>query len=288
MKKNKIFKNQAFSLIELSIVLIIIGLVITGVIGGNSLIKSARIARARQLSKNFISSWGNVVPRPTMWFESSDKKYVNLDDNNKVERLIDRSGNGHHAVQITENNRPLYKEDEFNSLPALDFNGTSNYLSYSNIGGSYENTIIAVIEDDSFANFCHIMGSDKYNIGAIHFAITTNKKLGYSVNSNGGWTFFSNSNLSLNKKYIVILDMNEIDINYYINTSNDGNQNNNNVNILSLGPGAIGAWSNNAGLVERFFDGQIAEIIVFDEALTTEGREYVEDYLGKKWGIKLN
>ena len=61
--------NKAFSLIELSIVLIIIGLLIAGIIGGKSLIESAKI-------RNVVNEFNNLE-------KSNDKS-----NNNKAFSLI--------------------------------------------------------------------------------------------------------------------------------------------------------------------------------------------------------
>ena len=37
----------------------------------------------------------------------------------------------------------------------------------------------------------------------------------------------------------------------------------------------------------QYWNGDIAEIIVFNRALKTEERQAVEKYLGQKWGIKV-
>lgn len=55
--KNKNTKNLAFSLIELSIVLIIIGLLVAGVVGGKSLIESAKI----RAFSNELNGWKQAV-----------------------------------------------------------------------------------------------------------------------------------------------------------------------------------------------------------------------------------
>ena len=48
----KKLKQKAFSLIELAIVLLIIGVIIAGIFAGNFLIKKARISTARTLTNS--------------------------------------------------------------------------------------------------------------------------------------------------------------------------------------------------------------------------------------------
>jgi hypothetical protein len=38
----------------------------------------------------------------------------------------------------------------------------------------------------------------------------------------------------------------------------------------------------------EYMNGQIGEIIIFDRALKTEERKSIEQYLGKKWSIKVS
>ncbi len=52
-------KNQAFTLIELSIVLVIIGLIVGGVIGGKSLVKNARMGRVVSDVANYQMAFNN-------------------------------------------------------------------------------------------------------------------------------------------------------------------------------------------------------------------------------------
>ena len=66
--QNKSPKPSAFSLIELSIVLIIIGLLAGGIVAGSVLVKRARIESAKSLTnKSPIKATEDLA----MWFEGS-------------------------------------------------------------------------------------------------------------------------------------------------------------------------------------------------------------------------
>lgn len=49
----------------------------------------------------------------------------------------------------------------------------------------------------------------------------------------------------------------------------------------------IGARWVTSGL-GNFYNGNVAEIIIFNRALKTEERKSIESYLGKKWGVKIS
>jgi prepilin-type N-terminal cleavage/methylation domain-containing protein len=64
----KTYKKQAFSLIEISIVLLIIGILVAGIISGKEMISEARIKAAQAASKR---SPINKIPDLAVWLDSS-------------------------------------------------------------------------------------------------------------------------------------------------------------------------------------------------------------------------
>ncbi len=63
-KKNK----KAFTLIELAVVMILIGLLVTGIVGGQVLIQSAQLAKAKSLTN---SAPVMTVEDLTLWLETT-------------------------------------------------------------------------------------------------------------------------------------------------------------------------------------------------------------------------
>ena len=67
----KNFHKKAFSLVELSMVILIIGILIAGVSQGIDLYQDMRLATARSLTQN---SRVNRIEDLTMWFEATSEK----------------------------------------------------------------------------------------------------------------------------------------------------------------------------------------------------------------------
>ena len=127
-------KLRAFSLIELSITILVIGILIAGITSASRLVRTSKISKAQALTKSSpISSIDGIA----MWLETTSEESFGktFSDN---ETLSGNSGTDiwfdtnplsnikHNAKSAGVN--PSYSIDGINSLPTLYFNGTSQYL----------------------------------------------------------------------------------------------------------------------------------------------------------------
>ena len=124
-------KHKAFSLIELSIVIVIIGIIIAGVTQGSRLVKQMKLSSARtQTQSSPISSIKNLE----LWLESTSEKSFDdaeTEDGATVTTWYDinpQSSVKNNATQATDANKPIYVSSAINGLPALSGNGTSTVL----------------------------------------------------------------------------------------------------------------------------------------------------------------
>jgi prepilin-type N-terminal cleavage/methylation domain-containing protein len=129
MSKNK--SITAFSLIELSIVILIIGILVAGVTQSSRLVRAIRLQTARSLT---TSSPVSSIKNLTMWYETTLEKSVDeseRQDGIEVSKWFDISPTAvtkNDATQATLANRPKFTDNMINGLPALKFDGTADYF----------------------------------------------------------------------------------------------------------------------------------------------------------------
>ena len=149
----KSISKKAFSLIELSVVLIIISALIVAITKASDLIYDARLASAKTLTANSpIFDISDLI----LWLEPTLKNSFGVEetgDNQTISSWYDSSGNIPNnkmtAAQNTTANKPLYKKQGVNNLPSLYFDGVNDFLSITNnnyvsISGSF--TIFTVFK----------------------------------------------------------------------------------------------------------------------------------------------
>ena len=145
-------RASAFSLIEISIVILIIGILVAGVTQGSRLINQAKLNSAKTMTQSApVSSIRNLV----LWIEStSDASFQNsiLDDGEGITAWNDINPQAVSKVNFTTTGSPKYKNNVINGLPAVCFNnancgsGTVDSFttsSFSNLTAG--STIFAVI-----------------------------------------------------------------------------------------------------------------------------------------------
>lgn len=301
MKKQRLAGNKnnklGFSLMELSIVILVIGILVLGVTKGSTIIYKARIGSAQSLTK---SSPASSIPDMVAWYETSlNTSFVNGSaySGTSISTWIDNSPRGGNNATQTPNNTkdPYYVDSVLNSLPVVRFNGTGNA---SNITPS-ANTIEYMTFDASGLN------SSDYTIFVVQQrngaatgtflamgAVTTNT-YGYSATgtvkaSNSGAPTATVANYSSTSLAPSILT-------FYSNGSSPTTVSFiavNGVVSASTGTGAKSTFSANTGTIGTDvngtttpYSGDIAEIIIYGRALTINERNDVQYYLAKKYSL---
>jgi hypothetical protein len=224
--------------------------------------------------------------------------------NGGVARWEDKSGQSRHATQSTSGNRPLRKTGVQSSRDVLRFDGTNDFLQvadFLDLTAGQSMTIIAAIKR-SATNAYHTIVSkyaqsdadDDNTADGWVFRFESANQLLFSGGINavaGNSTRVTNSTVDASAFTILSVKVSAGAISgatLYRNSSTvpssaiaSGAETLENTSF----PVLVGAlmYTNNVPL--HYLNGDVAEIIIYDTALSDANRELVESYLVSKWGI---
>ena len=305
ISKTKFAKNmknnrdlRAFSLIEISIVVLIIGILVAGVTQSTRLLSQAKTSSAKTLTQSSpVSSVKNLV----LWVESTSDASFNSNETDEASAITgwyDINPQNSLKNSFTATNKPTYALSAINGLPAVKFNGTSNVMNSANFSNIITNsvTVFAVVKlpapvatqpiigkrVGSSANFQFGTGTAAAGWQFCDSTCTTNYTAGSNaaVSANGSYV----ASVVYNGNSTAVLTSTSTGIAFFQNgalanaTQNTANSPSTSVaGFLTLGGDGVGG----------FFGGHIGEVIVFDRAIKKEERQSIEGYLGKKWGINM-
>ncbi|MBU6140346.1 MAG: type II secretion system GspH family protein [Proteobacteria bacterium] len=289
--------RSAFSLIEMSVVLAVIGLLVAGVAQTSKMIDKAKIASAQSQTKQSVVK---DMPGLALWYESTlESSFIpeEVVDGGEISTWYD--GNVQalsrvDATQATSGNKPIYTQNIINGLPALKFGGTKiiNVANTEINPCAQSFTVFAVfktatVTTNGVFDGWQILFSDASNLAndIIPMIVTGT----YISTANGGPSDRSMSAstkvVTDNNPHLAVIsrNMDTGSRNIWIDGSNNASDSNGaqgivlNANpILSIGRSA----NNNINYI-----GYIGEIIIFNRQMLTDERKSVEKYLSKKWGI---
>lgn len=297
ISRNKNFRT-AFSLIEISLVVLIVGILISGVSLGVDLYNDFKLTTARQLT---INSRVGRIEDLVAWYETTNQNVFSkgegtfedlakIEEGQAINRWKDFNSKSFikfDATQTTTASQPTIIFDKTTSLPIVRF-GTGKFLNLPNGTVPYGNqayTVIFVSKIDADCN-CPVLTSGDFNFSAKtsnYFEYFSPNRFSNKYPSPGIQT--PSNIVSPNKFQIFSSIYNQDTVTVYINknywsggsaTVNpiDNKETN---NFIGKG-GRPGATS---------LIGSIAEIIIFNRNLLNSEREDIENYLSKKWSIKL-
>jgi prepilin-type N-terminal cleavage/methylation domain-containing protein len=289
MFKNLVAKTRsrrAFSLIELSIVIVIVGILIAGLGKSNFLVRQYRLSNAQSLTRGAPV---NRVNNLMLWLESTSEQsiaYSEATDNSAVTTWYDLDSQSNIKNNATSSGtaRPFYISNCMNNLPCLRFDGNNDYLAFDGSSLVNSNYTIFVVEQRK---------SDKitnYFIGGSGSTSGTNLSLGYEADTTLRTSHYGNdldytvSAYSVPTPTIHTVVFDKISgKRYWFNGGSTADGSNSNTT-------AVSSYANSAlGRIfsTSFFNGDLAEVIIFDESLQNRERQAIESYLGKKWKISV-
>ncbi len=289
----KNFHKKAFSLIEISLVIVINGILIAGVSQGIDLYQDMRLATARSLTQN---SRVNHIEDLTIWFEATSEQSFENPNPQDEERIAlwkninFKLSNRIDVAQSNQASKPFYVRSAINNIPALRFDNaqllTVSNVKISEIVSSNQATVFVVQNnfggDNTSSTFSWATGSrtttpiltDFLNQNKIITFVKNSSNVKIKINAE----ILANSSTANDLFWAEVVPIFTAEI--LANSSTAGDS----IDMSLSTDFSIGKFfpDNN-----YFFLGYIGEFIVFKRALTDAEIKDIEKYLSKKWSIKI-
>ncbi|MBM3579488.1 MAG: LamG domain-containing protein [Alphaproteobacteria bacterium] len=278
-------KHPAFSIIELSIVVLVIGIMMTIVAQSIKMTTNARLVSARTLTSR---SPVPDIPGLVAWYETSKLesfKPSEAVDSRQISTWYDVSPGSVpkklNTLTRTASSAVTYKLDGIGKLPSVYFNGT-NRISVTSFyqGITSQNTVILVarpyvalsstgivFDSGNVARGCVLA----FNPSNYYFSCITANNVSATINTYQDYVVAAYINGSSSKVY-----SNDVNNMASGSTVNIGS---NSLDGLSIGSDRSG----NYGLT-----GLVSEMIIYNRPLQAQERRDVMNYLSQKYGITVS
>ncbi len=285
MKLKSFKRRRAFSLLEISAVILIIGILVAGVMGGNILIAKSRLVAAVTLTS---SSPISGIKDSALWLETAvDSSFPEnqTTNNNSITTWYDARKSAANKVTITAaGSGPVYS-NTINYIHAVKFDASSssNHLQIADASFLNNTDYTIVILEKRQSN-----SANNYFFGESPTG-TANQKLalGYSLDGAVIHAQGTNSYTSNVSSYANSTDKPKI----FTFVSDSANGKKTYINGLLAAQSVDTTQLSGLGLnfpIGKGYTGEIGEIAIFTRPLKAEERKSVEDYMAKKFSMKIN
>jgi hypothetical protein len=253
------------------------------------MIKKSHLAAAQSLTTtSVVNSMSGLVA----WYETSlENSFIEseMNDGGSISTWYDRNSqavNKNNATQATNTNQPKFYINIFEGgIPAIRFDGTNDFMTFDGSALANSSYTIFVIEQRR-AN-----SSSNYFLGGTTSSSNANLHLGYRDNTTLAQAHYSNDMDVIVSGYsspIPKMHTFQFDTTngkrYWLNggSNADSTSAGQTTALTAYVGSAIGRYASN------YFNGDIAEIIIFKRLLRSDERRSIEDYLSKKFNIPIS
>lgn len=223
---------------------------------------------------------------PTLWLDASDTATITAAAN-RVSAWADKSGNGNNASQSTAGLKPTTNTTTMNGRNVLDF--SSNLIVTSSFTINAANTVFVVFSSSSSAAQIIVEHGPNWNSnsGQLHYI---NSATQYAAGYNRGAAAPLGGNAAtLTTRSSGAHQLSFVTDGTYANMAAwaDGaalTKSSIYTNTVTTAAAAALNIGDRSGGAVAPLAGSLAEVIVYNSALSTTDRQAVEGYLKTKWG----
>jgi prepilin-type N-terminal cleavage/methylation domain-containing protein len=281
--------RKGFSLIEISVVILIIGVLIAGISQASDMIDEAALKGARTASKG--SRVGRVKDL-VLWLDAvsdggsltaANKQAVDADPVTQLKDMNPRS-----SAKLTLAGTSTFSSNKVSGLPGLVFNGSSHFFKladrFDNSTGEY--TIYLVYQPVAIpASASHVIFEKRNTAqsGAFPYKLEIESTGFYKFSDSNG-SLYGAKKASTGKVNLIKLTRSsagklEIFVDDVIKSGSD-----NSTSVVNSFELIIGAQ--NGSSLSNYANGRIGELIIFERDLAPAEKADIEAYLFKKWKIE--
>jgi len=304
-KQPKKQKRSGFTIVELSIVIIIIGIVLAGITSATRMVYQFKLTTARSIT---TGAGVNSIYGLLLWFDSTAEKAISDSesmDGNTVTKWYDTNPQQVFKYTLSQNisaNRPTYVAKGQNGLPVLRFASTSatvQTMSTNSIINDLANnpSFTAFIVASSSHNSSSVarmiqLGNQSYACTGVNVSYWSSNQM--AIVFNGGekaFTVPASSNagiLEVVRDSVVGASSVNDGTTVYFNGKNSPLSARNNGDCTPSLVFSSMLLSPDTPISPTTWSMDFAEILIFNRVLKNDERKDIRDYLAKKWSIKVS
>ena len=232
------------------------------------------------------------LPGLALWLKAD--AITGLSDGDPVGSWADSSSAGNDTSQTDSAKKPLYKTNILNGLPVVRFDGSNDTLDAVDADSLdiKRATFFAVLTFRGAGTGNHIWLMKNATgtggacaCGGLRYSAT--HKWQYDVNAGSGWQDApSNTVLNDDDWHILAATYDGSSVQLYLDGAGDGSHAETGDIMSTTGKLQVGGYNASFGGSE-YAQCDIAEILVYDNAMSTTDRQLVEQYLNEKYNLPM-